>query len=52
MATCDVIGKINIYDFYEGELLNSFVIPEKNSDHSDSETPKNLKIHDICFSFD
>lgn len=50
MVTCDMLGKMTVFDLLEGETLNEFVAPEKNADGIENQ--KNLKIHDMSFSFD
>ena len=52
MMACDLKGKMSLYDFLEGEVLNEFMVPEKDSDTETGVVPRNLKIHDMCFSMD
>lgn len=49
--TCDAVGRMNLYDLLEGVMLNEFVVPEKGSEDA-TDKNKNLKIHDMSFSFD
>lgn len=30
LVTCDLRGKMSLFDLLEGELVNEFVVPEKN----------------------
>lgn len=52
LITCDWKGKMNLYDLLEGKMLNQFVVPERDSDVGSVSKDKNLRIHDMCFSFD
>ena len=52
MMTCDCKGKMTLYDLLEGEALNEFVVSEKDSETESNTVPRNLRIHDMCFSLD
>ena len=30
--TCEIKGKMTLYDLLEGEVLNEFMVPEKDSE--------------------